>query len=57
MEPVQPVHLKNWQSNVYRKDLSSLRFDDEPKVQKRQQKDQQLHITIFAAYLTYSFSS
>ena len=32
MEPVQPVQMNIYQSNSYRKDLSLLHFDDEPRV-------------------------
>ena len=32
MEPVQPVQMNVYQSNSYRKDLSWLNFDDEPRV-------------------------
>ena len=38
--------------------LSSLHFDDDPRIQERQQvKDQQFYISIFATYLTFSSSS
>ena len=40
-----------YQSNTYRKDLSWLYFDDEPRVQERQQvKDQQSYISVSLAY-------
>ena len=40
-----------YQSNTYRKDLSWLYFDDEPRVQERQQvKDQQSYISVSVAY-------
>ena len=40
-----------YQSNTYRKDLSCLHFDNEPRVQKRQQvKYQQSCIFVFVAY-------
>ena len=53
MEPVEPVQMNIYQSNTYKKDLSWLHFDDEPKVQERQQgKDQKSCISIFVAYLT-----
>ena len=42
-----------YQSNTCRKDLSWLRFDDEPGVQERHQlKDQQSYISVFIADLT-----
>ena len=34
MEPVEPVQMNIYQSNTYRKDLSWLHFDNEPRVQK-----------------------
>ena len=34
-EPVEPIQLTINQSNTYRKDLSWLHFDDEPRVQER----------------------
>ena len=41
MEPVEPVQMNTFQSNTYRKDLSWLHFDNEPRVQERQEvKDQ-----------------
>ena len=36
-EPVQPVQMNIDQSNFYRKDLSWLHFDNEPRVQERKQ--------------------
>ena len=45
-EPVEPVQMKR------------LRFDDEPKVQERQQvKDQQSYISVFVARLTFPCSN
>ena len=39
-----------YQSNTYRKNLSWLHFDDEPRVQEMQQvKDQQTYISAFVA--------
>ena len=70
MEPVEPVqmniyHGKDYTYNpiekiysTYRKDLSWLNFDDEPRVQERQQvKDQQSCISVFVAYLTIPISN
>ena len=58
MEPVQPVKISIYQSNIYRKDLSWLRFDDEPRVQGRPQvKEQQPNIYVFVTYLTIPSSS
>ena len=50
--------MKIYQSNTYRKDLSWLHFDDEPRVQEKQQvKDQQSCIFVFVAYLTVPTSN
>ena len=52
MKPVQPIQMNIYQSNTYRKDLNWLYFNDEPRVQERQQvKDQQSFISAFVAYL------
>ena len=41
MEPGEPVKMNVYESNSYRKDLSRQHFDNEPRVQERQQvKDQ-----------------
>ena len=51
MEPVELVQMNIYQSNTYRKDLSQLHFNNEPRVQERQQlKDQQSCISVFVAY-------
>ena len=53
MKPVEPVLKIIYQSNTYRKDLSWPQFNDEPRVQEKQQvKDQQSCISVFVAYLT-----
>ena len=53
VEPVEPVLKNIYQSNIYRKDLSWPHFDNEPKVQEKQQvKDQQSCISVFVACLT-----
>ena len=53
VEPVEPVQMNIYQSNTYRKDLSWLHFDDEARIQERQQvKDQQPFISVFVAYPT-----
>ena len=50
VEPVQPVQMNIYQSNIYRKDLTWLNFDDEQRVQERQQvKNQQSCISVFVA--------
>ena len=52
VEPVEPVQMNNYQSYIYRKDLSWLHFDHDIKVQERQQvKGQQSYISVFVAYL------
>ena len=52
MEPVEPVQMNIYQSNTYRKDLSWPHFDDEPRVQEKQQvKDQQSCISVFVLHL------
>ena len=41
-------------SNTYRKDLSWLHFDDEPRVQERQQvKDKQSYISVSVLYIHF----
>ena len=58
MEPVEPSQMNIYQSNTYRKDLSWLHFNNEPKFQKRQQmKGQQSYISIFIAYLTFKIAA
>ena len=53
MEPVELVQMNIYQSNTYRRDLSWLHFNDEPRVHEMQQmKDQQSCISVFVAYLT-----
>ena len=58
MEPVMQVQMNIYQSNTYREDLKWLHFNDEPRVQKRQQvKDQQSYISVFVAYPTIPSSN
>ena len=58
MEPVKPVLKNIYQSNSYRKDLDWLHFDDESKVQVKQQvKDQQSCLFVFVASLTIPSSN
>ena len=58
VEPVDPVQMNIYQSNTYRKDLNWQHFDDESRVQERQQgKNQQSCISIFVAYLTIPSSN
>ena len=53
MEPVEPAQMNICQSYTYRKDLSWLHFNDEPRVPERQQvKEQQSCISIFVSYPT-----
>ena len=35
MEPIEPVQMNIYESNVYRKDLSWLHLDNDPRVQER----------------------
>ena len=50
--------MNTYQSNTYRKYLSWLHLDDEPRDQERQQvKDQQLYLSVSVVYLTYLSSS
>ena len=52
VEPLEPVLKNIYQSNTYRKDLSWPHFDNEPRVQEKQQvKDQQSCIFVFVACL------
>ena len=58
VEPVEQVLKNIWQSNTYRKDLRWSHFDNEARIQKKQQKkDQQSCIFIFAACLTIPSSN
>ena len=51
VEPVELVQMNIYQNNTYRKDLSWLHFNDEPRVQEGQEvKDQQSCISAFVAY-------
>ena len=52
-EPSEPVQMNTYQINDYRKNVTRLHFEDEPKVQGRQLvKDQQSCISLSVAYLT-----
>ena len=58
VEPVEAVLKNIYQSNTYRKDLSWSNFDDEPRVQEKEQvKDQQSYLFVFVACLTISSSN
>ena len=47
-EPIEPAQMNIYQSNTYGKDLSWPQFEDEPRVQERQQvKDQQCSAYLF----------
>ena len=51
MEPLEPVQMNIYQTNTCRKDFSRLHFDNEPRVQERQQgKDQQSYISVFVVF-------
>ena len=53
LEPVEPVQMNIYESNTYRKDLSWLHLNNGPRVQEKQQaEDQHSHISVFLAYLT-----
>ena len=53
VESVEPVQTNTYQSNTYRKDINWPNFDNEPRVQEKQQvKDHQSRISVFVAYLT-----
>ena len=49
--------MKIYQSNTCRKDVSWLHFDNEPRVQQRQVKEQHSYICVFVAYLLFPSSS
>ena len=58
VKPVEPVQINTYQNNTYWKDLIWLHFNNEPRVQERQQvKDQQVYISIFVDYLTIPSSN
>ena len=58
MTPVEQVQMNVNKSNTYRKDLTWLHLDNDPRVQEEQQvKEQQPCISVFVAYLTFSRSS
>ena len=58
VEPVEPVLKNIYQSNTYRKDLSWPHFDDEARVQEKQQvKGQQFCIFVFVVCLTIPSSN
>ena len=53
VEPVEPLQMNIYQSNIYRKSLNWLHFEDEPRGQERHQvKYQQPYISVFIGYLT-----
>ena len=58
MEPVGPVIKNIYESNTYGKDLSWPHFNNEPRVQEKQQvKDQQSCISVFVAFLSIASSN
>ena len=58
MKPVEQVQMNVNKSNTYRKDLTWLHLDNDPRVQEGQQvKEQQPFISVFVAYLTFSRNS
>ena len=55
VEPLQPVQVSIYQSNIFRKDIHWLHFEHEPRVQERQQlKDQQSYISVSGVYVSTS---
>ena len=55
VEPAEPVLKNIYQSNTYRKDLSWSHFDDEPRVQEKQQvKHQQSYIFVLVVQILLS---
>ena len=58
VEPVDPVLKNIYQSNTYIKDLSWPHFDDEPRVQEKQQvMDQQSCMFVFVVCVTIPSSN
>ena len=58
MEPVQLVQMNISQSNTYKKYLAWRYFDEEPRVQEKQEvKDEQSHIHFSVVCPGYSYSS
>lgn len=54
VEPVQPNQINIYQINTYSKDLDKLHFDNESRVQYKQQvKGQQSHIPVSVPYLKH----
>ena len=57
-EPVEPVLKNIYERNTYRKDLSWPHFNNEPRIQGKQQvKRQQSCIFVFVAFLTIPSSN
>ena len=53
VEPVEPLQMNIYQIDIYRKSLSWLHFEDEPRGQERHQvKEKQPYISVFIVYLT-----
>ena len=58
VEPVEPNQTNIYQTNTFRKNVSRLNFDDEPRVQEWQQvKDQLSCICVFVAHQTIRSSN
>ena len=58
VEPFEPVLKNIYQNNIYGRDLSWPHFDDEPRVQEKQQvKDQHSCIFVFVACLAIPSSN
>ena len=58
VESAEPVQMNIYQSNIYKKDLSWLYFNDAARVQEKHKvKDQHSNIFIFVIYLTIPSNS
>ena len=59
VEPVDPVQMSIYQSNTYKNNISWLHFDNEQRVQEREQVKgpTQSYISSFVPYLTIASGS
>ena len=58
VEPVRPVQMNIYLSNIYRKHLSWLNFNNEPRIQERQHvKDYHFYLPVSVACSTYPSSN
>ena len=51
MEPVQPVQMNTYESNTYRRDLSWLHADDEPRVRYENDMKTVFHSWLYGRYI------